>query len=218
MADSPFGQAVQLVMRGAIHLVKNDGAGAVDGFPPGAEKNLQAAVGKIQEFLDDHPRVANSPFGKAVSQMGRAVVTALDLPGNDPGMSLKDKITQAAKQVHRFLEAHPKMAAMPLGQAVEKLINGVREMGENLTLDTETHTLAKRISHYIGQHPRLAGSEFGQLVSNLTRGLLALDTTIPPDVEPPVVGDIRPGVAVPAVNTDLETTLKGDEADLKKAA
>jgi hypothetical protein len=68
---------------------------------------------------------------------------------------------------------------MPLGQAVEMLINGVRAMGEGNSVDPYIQNLAKRTGHYVSEHPRLAESEFGQLVSNLARGILALDTTVP---------------------------------------
>jgi hypothetical protein len=215
IAHSPFGNSVQTLMRGATHLLKTDHAG---GFPPEAKERLMEAVGKVKEFLTNHPRVAQSPFGQAVAEMGKAIASTIRADSGDPGSTLQEKVIYAAKQAHRFLEAHPKIAAMPLGQAVEKLINGVREMGEGNRIDPDIQNLAKRISHFVGHHPRLAESEFGQLVANLTRGILALDRTVPPDVQPPVVGDTRPGVAVPIVNVEVESADRPEKAKLQKAA
>jgi len=114
--------------------------------------------------------------------MGKAIVSTIRADGGDPGSTIKHKVIHDAKQAHRYLEERPKIAGMPLSQAVEKLIDGVRAMGERNSVDPNIQNLAKRIGHYVGQHPRLAESEFGQLVSNLARRILALDTTIPPVV------------------------------------
>lgn len=208
IAQSSFGKSVQTLMRGAVHLVQGGGAGGE------AKEYLLGAVRQVKEFTENHPRVADSPFGQAVAGMGRAIVSTIGSDGGDPGSILKDKVIHAARQADRYLEAHPKIAEMPLGQAVEKLINGVRTMGEGATVESDIQNLAKRIGHYVGQHPRLAESEFGQLVSNLARGIVALDTTVPPVVEPPVVGDISPDVAVPVVSEIAELEM----ADLQKAA
>lgn len=218
IAESPFGKSVQTLMRGAVHLVKIQGVNHTDGFPPEAKEKLLGAVRQVKAFLESHPRVAQSPFGTAVANMARAIVSTIRADGGDPGTGLKDKVIHAAKQAHRFLETHPKIASMPLGQAVEKLINGVRQMGEGNNVDPDIQNLAKRISHFVSNHPRLGESEFGQLVSNLTRGILALDATVPPDVEPPVVGDIRPDAAVPVVNDLIQAADVFKKADLQEAA
>jgi hypothetical protein len=218
IAESPFGKSVQSLMRGAIHLVKTDGIGVTDGFPNGAKDKLLDVVRQVSAFMEEHPRVANSPFGKAVAEMSQAIVATLKADGGNPGPTLENKVTNAAKQASHFLGTHPKIASMPLGQAVEKLINGVRELGAGNGIDPDIQNLAKRISHYVGQHPRLAESEFSQLVSNLTRGILALDTTVPPGVEPPVVGDHRRDVAGPVVSKELPGAEIIEKADLRKAA
>ena len=218
IAQSPFGKSVQNLMRGAVHLVKTGGADGIDGFSAEAKKNLLGAVRHVKEFMENHPRVAESPFGKAVAELGRAIVSTIRADGNHPGSTLKDQVVSAAKQAHQYLAAHSKIAEMPLGQAVEKLINGVRAMGDGTTVDPDIQNLAKRIGHFVGAHPRLAESEFGQLVSNLARGILALDTTVPPDVEPPVVGDIQPDVAVPVISDFAPATGILNKADMQKAA
>ena len=215
IAHSPFGKSVQTLMRGAAHLLTTDSAGS---FPPEAKDKLMGAVSQVTEFMANHPRVAQSPFGQAVAELGKAIASTIRADGGDPGSTLKEKVIQAAKQAHRFLEAHPKIAAMPLGQAVEKLISGVRAMGEGNGIVPDIQTLAKRISHFVGHHPRLAESEFGQLVANLTRGILALGTSVPPDVEPPVVGDIRPDAAVLASSEVIVTADSPEKAGLQEAA
>ena len=218
MAESPFGKSVQTLMRGAVQLVKSDIAGDINGFPPDAKEKLLDAVRQVKVFLSNHPRVAESSFGKAVAKMGQAIVSNIAMDGGDPSLTLKDKVIHAAKKTHHFLEAHPKIAQMPLGQAAENLINGVWEMGNGNAIDPDIQNLAKRISHFVSHHPRLAESEFGQLVTNLTRGILALDTSIPQDVEPPVVGVFRPDVAVLADRNDMLKVDLFRKADFQKAA
>lgn len=191
IANSPFGKAAGLLVRGAVHLAKGDGA---DGLPPESKEKLMQAVGKAKEFLSNHPRVAESPFGQAVARLGGEIASHIRAGNDDPGPTLQDKVIRAAKATSAFLESNPKIAEMPLGQAVEKLINGVREMGDGKSIDPEIQQLAKRIGNFVNNHPRLAQSEFGQLVSSLARGILALDTTLPPEIDPPVVGDIRPEI------------------------
>jgi hypothetical protein len=209
IAESPFGKAVQTLMRGGIYLVKSGSTGDRDGIPPEAKETLLGAVRQAKEFLDNHPRVADSPFGTAVSEMERAVVSTIGAEGGD---------SLAAEQAHQFLEAHPEIAEMPLGRAVEKLIDGVQGRDEGIIVDPDIKSLAKRIGHFVGSHPRLAESDFGQLISALTRGILALDTTVPPDVEPPVVDDSLPDVAVPVASNDWPAMELIEKADLKKAA
>jgi hypothetical protein len=216
--QSSFGKSVQTLMCGAVHLVKTHGTGDTGGYPPEAHEKSMGAVGQIKEFLGNHPRVASSPFGQAVAEMGQAIVSTITMDGGDPGATIKDKVIQAARQAQQFLEAHPKIAAMPLGQAVAELINGIGTMGEGNYVDPDIQNLAKRIGHFVGHHPRLAEFEFGQLVSNLTRGMLVLDTTVPPDVEPPVVGDSRPDVAVPVASVTVQTTDIVEKADIHIAA
>ncbi len=218
ITESPFGKSVQTLMRGSVHLIKTEGTCCTGGFPPEAKEKLLGAVRQVKDFMENHPRVAHSPFGKAVAEMARAIVSTIGTDGGDPGSTLKDKVIQAAKHADQFLGAHPNIAKMPLGQEVEKLINGVRAMGEDITVDPDIQNLAKRVGHFVGHHPRLAESEFGQLISNLTRGILALDTTVPPDVEPPVVGDIRPDVAGPVVNAGSPAIYSIEKADIQKAA
>ncbi|MDA1325111.1 MAG: hypothetical protein O3C34_10210 [Proteobacteria bacterium] len=218
IAESPFGKAVQTLMRGGMHLVKTGSTGDMDGIPPEAKETLLGAVRQAKEFLENHPRVADSPLGTAVVEMARAVVSTIGAEGGDPGLTLKDEIILAAKQAHQFLEAYPKIAEMPLGQAVEKLIDGVQESDEGITVDPDIQNLAKRIGHFVGSHPRLAESEFGQLISTLTRGILALDTTVPPDEEPPVDDDSLPDVAVPVASNDRPAMEMIKKADLQQAA
>lgn len=191
IANSPFGKAVGMLVRGAVHLAKSEGT---DGLPRESQEKILQAVGKVKEFLENHPRVSESPFGQAVAKLGSEIASHIRADGSDPGTTLKDKVILAAKETTAFMKDNPKIAEMPLGQAVEKLINGVREMGDGKTIDAEVQQLAKRIGSFVHNHPRLAQSEFGQLVSALTRGIQALDTALPPVVDPPVVGDIRPGV------------------------
>ena len=191
IANSPFGKSAGMLVRGAVHLAKGDGT---DGLPQESQEQLMQAVGKVKEFLGNHPRVADSPFGQAVAKLGGEIASHIRADNGDPGPTLQDKVIHAARQAHGFLESNPKIAEMPLGQAVEKLINGVGEMGDAGTIDAEIQQLAKRIGNFVHNHPRPAQSEFGQLVSNLTRGMLALDTTLPPAIDPPVVGDVRPGI------------------------
>lgn len=215
IAESPFGHSVQTLMRGAIHLVKSDGAGDINAFPPEAWEHLLTSVRQVKEFLDNHPRVAGSPFGKSVAEMGRAIVSTIRADG---GTTSRDKIIHAAKQTHQFLEMHPKIGEMPLGQAVEKLINGIRGMSEENNIDSDTQNLAKRIGHFVGSHPRLAETEFGHLISTLTRGILALDTTVPPHVEPPVADDSLPDAVVLVASNDRPAMEMIKKADLQKAA
>ena len=217
-AESPFGMSVQNLMRGALHLVAAGGTGDVEGFPPEDKEILLTVLRPVQDFLESHPRVARSPFGEAVAKMGRAMVSTISANSGDQGPVFNNQVIQFAGPAKQFLEAHPKIADMPLGQAVEKLINGVLGMGEGNDVDPDIQNLAKRIGHFVAPHPRLAESEFGQLISGLIRGILALDTTVPPDVEPHAVGDIRRDVAVPAVSHVSPVTDFYDEADLKKAA
>lgn len=188
LAHSPFGKAAGLLVRGAVHLAKGEGS---DILPPESKEQLLQAVGKAKEFLGSHPRVAESPFGQAVAKLGGEIVSQIRADKGDPGPSLQDKVIHAAKQANGYLEAHAKVAEMPLGQAVDKLINGVGEMGDGKTIDADIQQLAKRIGNFVHNHPRLAQSEFGQLVSSLARGIAALDTPLPSEIDLPVVGDIQ---------------------------
>jgi hypothetical protein len=197
IANSPFGKAAGMLVRGAVHLANSQG---VDSFPTDSTEKIMQAVGKVREFLENHPRVADSPFGKAVAKLGGEIASHIRADHIDSEPTLQDKVIRAAKATHGFLEAHPKIAEMPLGQAVEKLINGVREIGDGGTVDADIQQLAKRLGHFVHNHPRLAQSEFGQLVSTLTRGILALDSTLPPEVDPPVVGTGRPDIGPAAVD------------------
>lgn len=196
IANSPFGKTAGMLVRGAVHLAKGEGS---DVLTPESNEKLMRTVAHAREFLRNHPRVAESPFGQAVAKLGGEIAAHSRAGTDDPGLNLPDKVVGAAKKTSAFLEAHPEMARMPLGQAVDKLINGVQEMGDGKSIDADVQQLAKRIGNFVHNLPRLAQSEFGQLVSNLTRGILALDTTLPPEVGPPVAGDVRPEID-PAVS------------------
>jgi len=212
IAHSPLGKSVQMLMRGAVHLVKAGAAGGAGRFPREAGEKLSGVVNRVREFLENHPRVAGSPFGQAVAAMARETVSAITTDGS----TLQDIIIKAAKEAQQFLETHSRIAEMPLGQVVEKLINGVRATAEGTSPDPDIGNLAKRTGHFVSHHPRLAESEFGQLIATLTRGILALESAIPPDVEPSVAGDIRPGAVVPVASEIMQASETIEKADSQK--
>lgn len=215
MAESPFGKSVQTLMRGAAHLVTLGGSSGGDNFSHEATEKLVSSVRDIEAFLKKHPRVAREPFGQAVTQLGRAVVSTILGNGDNPAMTLEERISGTIKQIRQYLEAQPKIAAMPLGLAVDSLISGVQPLAEGAGIETDLQNLAKRIGHFVGAHPRLAESEFGQLIASLTRGILALAPLVPPSVEPPVVSAVRSDAAVPAAHDALPVS---NGTDIRKAA
>lgn len=215
IAHSPFGKSVQGLMRGAVYLIKIDGA---DEFLPAAKEKLLAAVRHVKAFLEEHPRVARSNFGQAVAELAKAIASAAGTNGEYSATSAKENVVGAAKRVQHFLDAHPRLAGMPLGLSVEKLISGVRAMGEGDTIDPDIQGLAGRIGKYVAHHPRLAQSEFGYLVAALTRSILALDAALPTDAAPVVVGDFPKDDVAPAANDTEPAANELVRADLQEAA
>lgn len=189
ITSSPFGRAAGLLVRSAVHFANREDDG---NLAPDGEKTVMQGVSAAKDFLEKHPRVADSPFGRAVAKLGAEIVSHIGADNHNAGATSIDRVVRAATATQAFLETHRNIAGLPLGQIVEKLVAGVNELGDESAIDADIQQLAKRISKFVANHPRLAQSEFGQLVAGLTRGILALDTIVPPEVDPPVVADFRP--------------------------
>jgi hypothetical protein len=88
-------------------------------------------------------------------------------------------LKEAAREAHGFLKDHPRIAEMPLGEAVGKLVNGVAAQADGAKIDDleAIQKLAKRIGAFVENHPRLSESEFGDIVKDLVREIVVAEET-----------------------------------------
>lgn len=177
MANSPFGKAVALLIRGAAHLAHTE---PPRDLPDDGEATLTRAIETVESFLARHPRVAEAPIGRSAAALAQGIASAIREAGDNAGARRIDYLLAAAKKADLYLGEHPKLAGMPLGQVVEKLVDGVTSLADGNPLDADLQTLAKRVGHFVQNHPRLADSEFGQIVSHLVQGFPVPGTAPPP--------------------------------------
>jgi len=215
---SPFGKSVQTLMRGAVQLVMIGAAGDADGLSDEDQEKLKGAAIRVTEFLHLHHEATDSLLGQAVSELIKTILSAIEASGASPDVATKDRILEAAGRTQAYLETHPRIAEMPLGQVVERLIGGIQGAAEGNNIDFDSRNLARRVDYFVAQHPRLANSAFGHLVAAFTRGMIAVDAIVPPDGEPSVAGDAITDAAVPVASDTLPETKDLEEADLKEAA
>jgi len=177
MANSPFGKAVALLIRSAADLAHTE---PPRDLPDDGEAMLMRAIETVEGFLAAHPRVADAPIGRSAAALAEAIASSIRNAGDSSGAHRIDYLLAAAKRVDLYLGEHSKLASMPLGQVVEKLVDGVKALADGNPLDADLQTLAKRVGHFVQSHPRLAESEFGQLVSHLVQGFPVSGTAPPP--------------------------------------
>ena len=177
MANAPFGKAVALLIRGAADLARSDLPR--DPLDDG-ETMLMRAIDTVEDFLAAHPRVADAPIGRSAAALAQGVASAIRNAGDSSGAHRIDYLFAAAKRADLYLGEHPKLATMPLGQAIEKLVDGVKALADGNPLDADLQTLARRIGHFVQNHPRLAESEFGQVIAHLVSGFPAGGRAVPP--------------------------------------
>jgi hypothetical protein len=162
--------------------------------------------------------VADSTIGKSAAMLARGIASSIEAASDDPGSGSIDDLLEAARQADSYLGEHPKLADMPLGQVVGKLVDGVKSLAEGGPLDADLQTLAKRVGHFVQSHPRLADSEFGQIVSHLVRGIIAYDATTPQVVEPDLTGDVATEAEASAVMELTPTDETTETEEVLRAA
>jgi hypothetical protein len=140
--------------------------------PPGGDP-LTTAARKAQTFLEGHPQLAETSFGKATTNLVRGVVHLSQAEGLELSEEAKQALNEAIEGVKEFLGAHPRIENSSFGKSVAVIARGI---SAEISDDTGSSGLkeATREAHgYLKDHPRIAEMPLGEAVGKLVNGVAA---------------------------------------------
>lgn len=179
---------------GSVPVVPNRAPGTA--IKQGGCDGATAIAGMIREalaFLNQHPRLANLPFGKAIALLvrGSADLAATGCAGDrtDAG---NVTLLRSVETVQTFLAEHPSVADAAIGRAAAGLAGhiagaiGKIAFRNSAETDPERLVTAVRMAEiYLKEHPQLAVMPLGDAAGKLIEGarLLAGGKPVDPDLQ-----------------------------------
>ncbi|MGB0575422.1 MAG: hypothetical protein ACPGPC_04600 [Alphaproteobacteria bacterium] len=134
---------------------------------------LTMAARKSHEFLDSHPRIAETSFGKAATNLIRGITQLSQSEGMELTEEAKKALNEAVEEVKEFLGAHPRIENSSFGKSVAVMARGI---GGQIADDNGASGLkaVTREAHgYLKDHPRIAEMPLGEAVGKLVNGVSA---------------------------------------------
>lgn len=167
-------------------------AGAQTATRPGGCGGAAPVAGMIREalaFLDQHPRLANLPFGKAIALLvhGSADLAATGRAGERTEAGTVT-LLRAVETVQTFLAEHPSVADASIGRAAAGLaghvagaIGEIACQGSAASAPERLVAAVKMTEIYLREHPQLAAMPLGDTAGKLIEGARSLAGGKPAD-------------------------------------
>ncbi|NKB21023.1 MAG: hypothetical protein GKS01_11030 [Alphaproteobacteria bacterium] len=140
--------------------------------PPGADP-LTVAARTAHAFLDNHSRLAESPFGKEVNKLIRGIVHLSKSEGMELSEEAKKALNDAIEKVTKFLSDHPRIQNSQFGKSVAVMARGINAQIVGDTGGAGLTEAAREAHGFLKDHPRIAEMPLGEAVGKLVRGVAA---------------------------------------------
>ena len=134
---------------------------------------LTTAARKAHAFLENHPRLAESPVGKAVQTLVRGVVQLSKSDGMELSDEAKKALNEAIDKVKSFLADNPRVQKSSFGNSVAAMARSIKAHITGESSNAGLLDAAREAQGFLKEHPRIAEMPLGEAVGKLVRGVAA---------------------------------------------
>jgi hypothetical protein len=134
---------------------------------------LTTAARKAHVFLESHPRLAETSFGKAAANLIRGIVHTSKAEGLELNEEAKKALHAAVEDVKEFLGAHPRIENFSFGKSVTFMARSISAQISDDAGNSPLKVAAREAHGYLKDHLRIAEMPLGEAVGKLVNGVAA---------------------------------------------